>query len=510
MSSRALRIVMKLWIVSLFLQICFTIISCKVTVLENAYSVPNNIGSREDWINQAKLQIQNHKPYSVKKYTPYRPSNSVQVPVMRPIISSTSSPLSEIGSINVLNTTSSPIINAIDGVTTESAIPAETSTETTKEIYSTTTETIESSTLLLSMIGKPPGFDTSTTEGNYPKAEIPESTTEQGVWTSTESTSESETSTSTTPLQPESTTEQIVSTTESYESYEDDRVQSTTESDVSPSTSEPPAVTTEKVEEDISTSAYQPDSTTEQVDLNDYNILSNEDRDQSANEAEESVATSESILEVSTTTFQPESTTDFGDSTTEAYYDGLLSNTLLDDSSSDIESSVSTTTIQPESTTESSDTTTKSYYYNDLITENKEGVSDVTSTTYRPESSTELNDITTTEIPTTSADPETTTENVISTTELPLSTTQISRLENETTTELGLSTTDDGVESTTTDIVPTTTETVITTTEILPTTTETVPTVTTLRSAILAEDFIREQPRKFTYSSDVMPEYDYY
>lgn len=515
MSFTRKRIEMKLWL--LFLLYTRTIYS-KVIIADNSVSLRNNIVSREDWINLAKYYVSNHKPYNVKKYVPYRPSNKEIIPVIPEFSSSTAIP--EV-TTPLFGTSTSPF-NLDFESTTRSDQATETTSEmsidSTTETFLTSTQFPETSTMLLSIIGNFPGIETTTRipyddaleettrqdNFNYTTTEIPfiNFSTEAEISTTTlmadpETTSEAslpETSTITASETPESTTERIDSTTHQFfnfldNSSMDEFVISTTTPELETTTigTESTTIlsisTTEIAPFGNETTTIEPaipESTTDT-----FNLIKNISNDKFI--ISTTTPSLDSLgVEDSTTEF-PLSTTDVPLSTTMEPVTFESSTEIIDSTEvrdSTTEFPVSTTEVSPsttmepvtfESTTEKLDSTTPNNFNSLENSRMEEFV--MTSTSHGLETTTEERD-STTEI-----------TQSISTTESPP--------ENDTTTEI------ESIETSTTanDIEKTTevkTDAELTTTEKI--------SRGTGENANFNGDIIQPKPRKFTYSSDVMPE----
>ncbi|KAH8311955.1 hypothetical protein KR044_008792 [Drosophila immigrans] len=307
----------------------------------------NNIISREDWINLAKYYVSNHKPYNVKKYVPYKPSNkSITTSKPRlPKISSTTE-LPEV-------TTSLWETSTMGDLDVESTTKSDQAAETTTEITSEITSTAEDSTTELII---------STTE--YSTTELITSTTEDSTTELITSTTENSTTELITSTPAESTTDLITSTAEysttelitsttelpskllsilgiipgietsTITSFDEANEATTTETtDLSSSTIDPVTSIDVTTEAASSTSPGTPESTTETIESTTQNFFS-------------------SNIHLDETTEGIDMTTQLPISTTE----GSLSTTEIASSEND------TTTTEPatsESTTEGMESTTQ-------------------------------------------------------------------------------------------------------------------------------------------------------
>ncbi|XP_064550995.1 mucin-2-like [Drosophila montana] len=515
---------MNVWLVLLSVLYSTTIIFCKVLIADNSITLPNNIGSREDWFILAKYYASIHKPYNVKKYVPYKPSNNtatVETPLASLPIHTSTTALPEIPTQT--SSYDSKWNNSTEGdhieQTSETGIVETSTFESTTETLTSTTEMPETSTLLLSIIGKTPGIEATT---SYYDA-IVESTEQQYLSSTIETGSmvNEAISTTTTSPEPETTTELRDSTFQTYNetSY----------------TSEAPAssidVTTEISFDAVSTSS-PPETTTDVGDTTTRPPIFTVETPSSAEETTninfvlpttsfEQETTTE--LGVTTTSSEPDTTTDEADTTTQLLITTTQSppttssqpDTTTDEADKITQLSITTTqcppttSSDPDTTTDEADTTTQLLITTtqsppttssqpDTTTDEADATTQfpITTTQSPPRTSSEP-DTRTDEADTTSSELEATTETADTTTQIPISTTQTTLLEN-TTTELPF--------------IPTSTIAFEGTTEAdadVEVTTAEPMAKTTSGNAILVDDIIQAKPRKFTYSSDVMPEMEW-
>ncbi|KRG01580.1 uncharacterized protein Dmoj_GI26765 [Drosophila mojavensis] len=217
---------MNVLLVVLPVLLLIPIIAGKVVIAENTATLPNTIASREDLVTLSKYYVSIHKPYNVKKYVPYRPTNKTNILQIPPALLLPAVPK---------RTTQTPTNdfdwgNAEDDIEVISDIP-----NYSTEQSASTTEIPEMSTSLLTIIGTTPGFEATTpyyyintkdssTEEDYSNSSTTEPTPEATITTSSlapESESITETSstsfmdttagndftTEPTSTQPEATTE---------------------------------------------------------------------------------------------------------------------------------------------------------------------------------------------------------------------------------------------------------------------------------------------------------------
>lgn len=442
-------------------------------IADNSISLRNNIINREDWLSSAKYYVSNHKPYSVKKYVPYKPLNrtgSGRVPTRPGFPSTTAIPDVPIN----LFKTSTSVIDLYSESTTRLDTSIESTSEmtidATTETYSSSFELPETSTMLLSIIGTTTSipnnndFEETTKQDNFTYFDV---STETVISTTTTLLPDPETATVSTPESTENTIEQMDSTTQQHfdlleNSSMDEFVNSTTTpgmeitSAVIDSTTIIPISTTEtSLENDTTTIESEiPESITEIMDSATQHILSVFDN-----------SSTDRLMET-TTTLGIDTTTEKGDTTTES----LISTTEIPPSTTEISTiGNETTTIEPESL---ESTTERQQHFNLIVNSERDEV--VTRSTV---------------LETTTKDKDSTTERTLSTTETPS--------ETDTTTQIGsieTSTTKNGFESITEGID----DAAFTTTEKI--------TQITGGNANFNGDIIQPKPRKFTYSSDVMPE----
>ncbi|XP_034489425.1 serine-rich adhesin for platelets-like [Drosophila innubila] len=470
---------MKLWLI--FLLYTRTIFS-KVIITDNSIYFQNNIINREDWINSAKYYASNHKPYNVKKYVSYRPSNkniTRTIPKIPGFSSTTAVPDVATNLFETSTTFNDLDYERTTGFDQSFETTSEMAFDSTTETYSSTTELPETSTMLLSIIGNVPGIETTT---SIPYNEALEETTRRDDFGYT--TSEipyldvsTETVISTT-TDPETTSEETISTTTAAT----DLVDSTTQQYLS-------LLKNSSMDNDVTSTTIPAIETT--TELSDSKTIL-------------STSTTEAWSGNDTTTLEPvisESTTERIDSTTQQIF-SLFENSITDKFViSTTKPGLDTTTEKGETTTELLRSTTEIPSSTTQITPSEND--DTTTESVSPESTTErqqnfnvLENSGMDELVTISPRLETTTEERDSTTELATSTTE-SPSANDTTTEIGSfesSININAFENTTEGNA----DTELTTTEKI--------TTITGGNANFNGDIIQPKPRKFTYSSDVMPE----
>ncbi|XP_051862850.1 uncharacterized protein LOC127565937 [Drosophila albomicans] len=315
---------------------------CKESIDENPTSLlNNNLLSREDWIKLAKYYVSNHKPYNVKKYVPYKPSNksiTTRKPTL-PVISITTelpdittSPLeSSTGSnLDVDDTTKSyqaaetttevaidsttELITSTTEITNEDSTTDSTTSSTTTEFITSTTEL--PSSMLLPILGIETTTSTSwndaaeetTKQDNFSYTTTGivniDSTTETNELSSTtidsvtsiDVTTEAEISTS--QGTPESTSENMESTTQKFLKFNEttDSKESTTQLPIS--TTELPGTTSSSENDATTTEATTPENTTQGLET----TTQNEDFSSESPELETTTETKESTTQFPTTT----------------------------------------------------------------------------------------------------------------------------------------------------------------------------------------------------------------
>ncbi|KAH8381534.1 hypothetical protein KR093_007466, partial [Drosophila rubida] len=254
----------------------------------------NNLVTREDWITLAKYYVSNHKPYQVKKYVPYRPSNST-ITTRKPRLPVISS------STQVPDVTKSPLetstMGNLDAFGLDSTTTSDQATETSTVDFTKVSimSTTELPSTLLSILS---GIETSTTtsyddaidetfkqdnlSNNTIEISLPYTTTETtAVFSSTDSdviasidvTTEAPISTSPENLKiPESTTQNFFS---SKFSLDETTESSDSTTQVPMITTEPPLSTTENSSFENDTTTIQPttpESTTERMESTTQDI----------------------------------------------------------------------------------------------------------------------------------------------------------------------------------------------------------------------------------------------
>ncbi|XP_017871607.1 PREDICTED: cell wall protein DAN4 [Drosophila arizonae] len=218
---------MNVLLVVLPVLLLIPIIAGKVVIAENTGTLPNTIASREDLVTLSKYYVSIHKPYNVKKYVPYRPTNTTNILQIPPALLLPAVPKP---------TTQTPTNdfdwgNAEEDIEVISDIPNYSTTEQS----TSTTEIPEMSTSLLAIIGTTPGFEATTSyyyintedtspEEDYSNSSITEPTAEATITTSSlapesesitetsstsfmDTTAENDFTTEPTSTQPEATTE---------------------------------------------------------------------------------------------------------------------------------------------------------------------------------------------------------------------------------------------------------------------------------------------------------------
>ncbi|KAH8398705.1 hypothetical protein KR215_011867, partial [Drosophila sulfurigaster] len=311
----------------------------------------NNLLSREDWIKLAKYYVSNHKPYNVKKYVPYKPSNKsittrkptllvISITTELPDITTSLLESSTGSNLDVDDTTKS---DQASETTTEVAIDSTTElTTSTTEItnedsttdsttssteYSTTTEFITSTTelpssMLLPILGIIPGIETTTSTSwndaaeettkqenfSYTTTGIPsiDSTTESielrsttiDSVTSIDVTTEAPISTS--QGTPESTTENVESTTQKFLKFDETTASWESTTQLPMSTTELPVTTTSSENDAPTTEATTPESTTQGLET----TTQNEDFSSESPELETTTEAKDSTTQLPLTTTQ--------------------------------------------------------------------------------------------------------------------------------------------------------------------------------------------------------------
>ncbi|EDW68033.2 uncharacterized protein Dvir_GJ24496 [Drosophila virilis] len=334
----------------------------------------------------------------------------------------------------------------------------ETSTvESTTDALTSTTEMSEMSTLLLSIIGSTPGTESTTSYDELRESSFQPynetSYTSEAPATSLDVTSEIHFDAVSTTIPPETTT------------------------DVGDTTTQVPMLTIEtptSVEDTtyvnclLPTTSFQQETTTESGVATTTWSEPDGTRDEANTRAQLLGSTTQPTP---TTSSEPDTTTDGADTTTQ-----LLITTQ----------SSSAITSEPETTT---DTTTE------LLT----SVTQTTTTSSaEPDTTTDVADATTQSTQTTSSEPETTTGMADTTTQITIFTTRTALLESGTT-EIPFG--------------PSSTIAFESTTEadaVVEVNTDETMARTSSGDAILVDDIIQAKPRKLTYSSDVMPEMEWY
>lgn len=446
---------MNVWLVFLPVLYSISIITGNVLVSERGASLTNSIATREALFLLSKYYASIHKPYNVKKYVPYKPSNNsntVQIPptLLLPAVPEPTTPFPA-NNVDWDNT------NAENYIEETSDISIYSTTETS----TSTTEIPEMSTSLLSIIGTTPGFETTTsyyydtlvasTEEDYSNSSTTDrSLTDEVAITPTSLAPEPETTTET------SSTSFIDTTTENAFTIE--------------STSSQPASTMEVENMKSQLNGLTSDSpTTVEITTNINFVL----------------PATLSQPDLNSTTEVPISTTQEPQTTTSAEQE-----TTTDKDGTTTQFPTSTTESATQTSTELPDTSTSLLFF-----------------TTEPASTTSPQ----TDLPDTTTQLALTAESPLAASSLIETTTDVQ----DTTTNLAVTSTTETAssESTTTEIpfIPTKSFSIETTTEtvVIEETTTVETTTTAIKNAVLVEEIIQPKPRKFTYSSDVMPETDW-
>ncbi|XP_017968265.1 cell wall protein DAN4 [Drosophila navojoa] len=450
---------MNVLLVLLPVLLAIPIIAGKVGIAANTPALPNSIASREDLVTLSKYYVSIHQPYNVKKYVPYRPSNKTNILQIPSALLLPTVPM---------RTTPTPN-NDFDWVTAEADIAENNDIPnySTTETSTSTTAIPEMSTSLLSIIGTTPGVEATTpyyyintidgsTEENYLNSSTTEPTAEAAFTTSS--------------LAPES--EPVTSPTSFMET--------TTRSDfTTESTSTKPEAATEV--ENIKSAFHQ--FTTETTPTIDVTTNINWALPTTLSQPESPSTTEVPVFATQETSAEIEFTTNIASTTTQYTPESANTTDLPDTTNLAISTTESLSTTYFQTSTESPDITTSLPIFISYQTETSIDTPDTTTFT------------------TTAESPSSTSFRVDTTTAKP-----------DTTTTLAVTSTTETPESTTTDIPPTLTNAFAvesTTRAVIEDTTTAETATTTIKNAVFVDDIIKPKPRKFTYSSDVMPETDW-